>query len=108
MSSISRIAVAFDQPAAFDRGPCRFSESTRIVERPGANRLPLRIPADPLSPLHLRSFARLDDVVLDQVAPLFIPLARRFHFGIAALVDPIANHPSQLLQLIVSRIFCLL
>ena len=95
-TAVGQDAAIADEPAVAAVLPRRLGESPVGVERPGADRLRGRIPADDLHPAHVvlavdGNLERPRKEVL-----VFRPVAVEFDFRIGGLVGPASNHPFQM------------
>jgi len=99
--SLGPDARVFNDPALAVAAPFPFAVAPLGVELPGANLPGQRIPADPLVDRQHRLALHLDGEGPDQEIAILRPSASDPDMGVRPLIDPLADHPFQLLEPVV-------
>ena len=84
-------------------GPDPFAKPAFRVEDPGADRLGQGVPADALGTGHHRTAADLDLEFAQDIALIVGPAVGGHDQGFRAFVHPFADHPLELLELLLGR-----
>ena len=100
-SSVRADARRLDDPAVAVARHQSLGEAAPVVEDPHPELLPLRIPADALGAAKRDAPLDLDVELAEQEVAVIRPSAARLDDPVVALVDPLAEHPLELLQSLV-------
>src|SRR5690606_26576540 len=107
-AAVPQDAGRLDDPAVAVARPEAFGEPALGVEDPRPELLRSRVPADPLNARHDELASDPQFEASEEEGAVLRPVADGLNLALVVLVDPLAEQPLQVLQVLVSRLPVLL